>query len=107
MIVVDNHSTDGTTDILRDVAAKDNRLVHVIPDRPDLGIGGCWNVAVNHPLAGRYICQLDSDDIYSGTDTLARMHHVLSEGKCGMAVGQLHHLQHGAGRASPGTHRPS
>ncbi|MBX2801342.1 MAG: glycosyltransferase family 2 protein [Myxococcales bacterium] len=87
VIVVDNHSTDGTTELLRERAQIDPRLVHVIPDRLDLGIGGCWNQAVNHPSCGRYVVQLDSDDIYSGKDTVARMFASLRDGQCGMAVG--------------------
>lgn len=73
VIVVDNHSTDGTTEILQRAAAADARLLHLIPERDDLGIGGCWNVAVDSAHCGRYAVQLDSDDIYSGTGTLARV----------------------------------
>jgi hypothetical protein len=87
VIVVDNHSTDGSTELLAAKAAEDPRLVHVTPERPDLGIGGCWNEGANHPQCGRYIVQLDSDDIYSGDDTLQRMVHVLAEQRCGLAVG--------------------
>lgn len=87
VIVVDNHSTDGTTEALARRAAEDKRLVHVTPDRLDLGIGGCWNVAVFHPQAGRYVVQLDSDDLYSGPDTLARMVDVLQRERCGLCVG--------------------
>lgn len=87
VIVVDNHSTDGTTELLRQRAAEDPRLVHVTPDREDLGIGGCWNAGVFHASCGKYVVQLDSDDIYSGTETLERMVTVLAEQQCGMAVG--------------------
>jgi len=87
VIVVDNHSTDGTTRILRGLAAADARLVHVVPERRDLGIGGCWNVAVFHPRCGRYVVQLDSDDLYQAPDTLARMVALLRDQQCGMAVG--------------------
>jgi hypothetical protein len=87
VIVIDNHSTDGTSAILADIAAADPRLVHVVPDRHDLGIGGCWNVGIFHPRCGRYAVQLDSDDIYAGTDTLERMVTLLRDGQCGMAVG--------------------
>lgn len=73
LIVVDNHSTDKTSQILRGIAARDPRLVHIIPDRKDLGIGGCWNEAVCSPRCGKYAVQLDSDDIYSGPDTLERI----------------------------------
>ena len=62
VIVVDNHSTDNTTEMLRGV--HDSRLVHIIPERRDLGIGGCWNLAIHSPQCGRYTVQLDSDDIY-------------------------------------------
>ncbi len=84
VIVVDNHSTDGTTELL--AAIDDPRLVHVIPTRRDLGIGGCWNEAVFHPQCGRYACQLDSDDLYDGTDVLARVVALLRTG-CGMVIG--------------------
>ena len=87
VIVVDNHSTDGTTAILEALAAADPRLVHVVPERRDLGIGGCWNAGVFHPRCGRYVVQLDSDDLYAGTDTLQRMVHLLRDERCGMAVG--------------------
>lgn len=87
VIVVDNHSGDGTTELLAEKAAADDRLIHVIPDRSDLGIGGCWNAAIYHPACGRYAVQLDSDDLYEGSDTLARMVAALRDGRCGMAVG--------------------
>jgi glycosyltransferase involved in cell wall biosynthesis len=73
VIVVDNHSTDGTTDTLRNLAAKNNRLVHIVPSRQDLGIGGCWDEAINAPQCGRYAVQLDSDDLYSSPDVLSRI----------------------------------
>ena len=73
VIVVDNHSTDGTTAALADIAKKDKRLHHIIPSRFDLGIGGCWNEAVYSPLCGRIAAQLDSDDLYDGTGILQRI----------------------------------
>ena len=87
VIVVDNHSTDGTTELLADLASKDGRLVHVIPERNDLGIGGCWNLAVHHGLCGEYAVQLDSDDVYSGPDTLRKIVDAFLEQKCAMVVG--------------------
>jgi hypothetical protein len=73
VIVVDNHSEDGTTEILNDIAAGDNRLVHIIPERRDLVIGGCWNEAVYSGACGRIAVQLDSDDLYDGSDVLERI----------------------------------
>ena len=87
VIVVDNHSTDGTTELLDEIAASDERLVHVIPAKHDLGIGGCWNLAVHHGLCGEYAVQLDSDDVYSGTDTLQKVVDAFREQKCAMVVG--------------------
>lgn len=87
VIVVDNHSTDGTTALLEEMVADDGRLVHVIPSRHDLGIGGCWNVAVHHEACGEYVVQLDSDDVYSGPDTLAKVVGAFREQKCAMVVG--------------------
>ena len=87
VIVVDNHSTDGTTELLNEIAAADGRLVHIIPAKHDLGIGGCWNLAVHHGLCGEYALQLDSDDVYSGPDTLQKIVDAFREQKCAMVVG--------------------
>ena len=87
VIVVDNHSTDGTTELLDMMAADDERLIHVVPVKYDLGIGGCWNLAVHHHQCGEYAVQLDSDDVYSGTDTLAKIVEAFRRQKCAMVVG--------------------
>ena len=87
VIVVDNHSTDGTTALLEEIAAKDERLIHVVPSRNDLGIGGCWNQAVHHEKCGEFAVQLDSDDVYSGPDTLTKLVDAFREQKCAMVVG--------------------
>lgn len=87
VIVVDNHSSDGTTELLEEMAAGDERLVHIVPARTDLGIGGCWNLAVHSENCGEYAVQLDSDDVYSGTDTLQKVVDAFRQQKCAMVVG--------------------
>ncbi len=87
LIVVDNHSTDGTTEAIAKFAAKDKRIIHVVPDRQDLGIGGCWNVGVQHSECGRFAIQLDSDDVYSGPDTISKIVAAFYEQNCAMLVG--------------------
>ncbi len=87
VIVIDNHSTDGTTEILANLAQKDNHLIHLIPERNDLGIGGCWNVGVHHPQCGRFAIQLDSDDVYSDGKVLERIVHEFYTQNCAMLVG--------------------
>ena len=86
VIVVDNHSTDGTTEILSSLAA-DERLVHLIPTRTDLCIGGCWNYAINDAHCGRFAVQLDSDDLYSSENTLQVIVNAFHEQKAAMIVG--------------------
>ena len=87
VIVVDNHSTDGTTDILHELAQKDNSLVHIVPERTDLGIGGCWNMAINSQQCGRFSVQLDSDDLYSSPKTLQTIVDAFYEQKAAMMIG--------------------
>ena len=85
VIVVDNHSTDSTTDILNSI--KDDRLVHIIPQRTDLGIGGCWNEALDSNLCGRFAVQLDSDDLYSSPRTLQQIVDAFHRQKAAMIIG--------------------
>ncbi len=87
LIVVDNHSTDGTTDVLNDLARKDNRLIHITPAREDLGIGGCWNEGAHHEKCGRFAVQLDSDDIYYDETTLQKVVDLFRREKCAMVIG--------------------
>ena len=87
VIVVDNHSTDGTTEKLLEIAAGDKRLVVIRPERQDLNIGGCWNTAILDDRCGRFAVQLDSDDLYSAPDTLARIVDGFYTQQCAMLVG--------------------
>lgn len=86
VIVVDNHSTDGTTELIEKLAS-DKRVIHVVPDCTDLGIGGCWNMAIDHPRCGKFAIQLDSDDLYSDQYTLRKMVNAFYEQQCAMVVG--------------------
>ncbi|MBP5508302.1 MAG: DUF4922 domain-containing protein [Prevotella sp.] len=85
VIVVDNHSTDGTTRLLEQY--DDPRLVHIIPSRTDLGIGGCWNTAVVDDRCGRFAVQLDSDDLYSSPNTLQQIVDAFYQQKAAMVIG--------------------
>lgn len=86
LIVIDNHSTDGTTEAI-DEFKNDPRLVHIVPERDDLGIGGCWNAGVQHSKCGKFAVQLDSDDVYADENTLAKMVKAFYDQKCAMVVG--------------------
>lgn len=87
ILVVDNHSTDGTTEALEQLAQSEPRLVHIVPEENTLLIGGCWNKAVNHDQCGHFVVQLDSDDIYSRTDTLQLMVDAFAQQNCMAVVG--------------------
>jgi hypothetical protein len=93
VLVVDNHSTDGTSDILRRLveeygtSAAPARLHHIIPEEAHLLIGGCWNAAVASPHCGRYVVQLDSDDLYAAPDVLTRIVRAFREQDCMAVVG--------------------
>lgn len=85
VIVVNNHSTDSTGEILDSI--EDGRLIQIVPGRTDLGIGGCWNVAVNSNHCGKFAVQLDSDDLYSSPKTLQKIVDAFHEQKAAMIIG--------------------
>lgn len=85
VIVVNNHSTDSTGKILDSI--DDGRLIQIVPSRTDLGIGGCWNVAVNSDHCGKFAVQLDSDDLYSSPKTLQKIVDAFHEQKAAMIIG--------------------
>lgn len=87
VIVVDNHSTDGTTAVLSELAAKNSAVKHIIPSRLDLGIGGCWNEAVFSEHCGKFAVQLDSDDMYNSENTLQNVVDLFRAGNYAMIVG--------------------
>ena len=86
LIVIDNHSTDGTTEAI-DTFKADGRVVHLVPERNDLGIGGCWNYGVNSTHCGKFAVQLDSDDLYKDEHTLQTIVDAFYEQKCAMVIG--------------------
>ena len=95
VIVVNNHSTDKTgeilTEIAREMEAKNDkmagRLIQIVPERNDLGIGGCWNVAINSDHCGKFAVQLDSDDLYSSPKTLQKIVDAFHKQKAAMMIG--------------------
>ena len=85
VIVVNNHSTDSTGEILDSI--DDKRLIQIVPGRTDLGIGGCWNVAINSEYCGKFAVQLDSDDLYSSPKTLQKIVDAFHNQKAAMMIG--------------------
>lgn len=87
ILVIDNYSTDGTSEIIEAYAAKDPRVWHVIPANEGLGIGGCWNLALHHPDCRNVAIQLDSDDLYSDNHVIRRILSVFKTKQCAMVIG--------------------
>ena len=85
LIIVDNYSTDGTTAKIKEF--QDDRIIHVIPDNKELGIGGCWNAGVFHEKCGKFAVQLDSDDVYADENTLQKVVDAFYAQNCAMVVG--------------------
>ena len=86
LIIADNYSDDGTTEIIKSYSEKDKRVIHIIPQRKDLGIGGCWNEAVHNYNCGKFSVQLDSDDIYKDENTLNTIINKFYEEKVPMVI---------------------
>jgi hypothetical protein len=87
LLIIDNYSTDGTTEIINSFTQSDKRVVHIIPERKDLGIGGCWNEGVFHKECGKFAIQLDSDDLYIDDNVITRVVEAFYEQQCAMVVG--------------------
>lgn len=87
LIIVDNFSTDGTSELIQKYAQADSRVIHITPNRNDLGIGGCWNEGVHSSQCGKFAVQLDSDDVYQTENTLQIMVDAFYEQNCAMVVG--------------------
>jgi hypothetical protein len=87
LIIIDNHSSDGTTEKVKSLAAADNRIIYIIPGRTDLGIGGCWNEGIFHEKCGKFAIQLDSDDLYIDDSVVDRIVKVFYDQKCAMVIG--------------------
>jgi glycosyltransferase involved in cell wall biosynthesis len=100
---VDNHSIDGTTEILKSLVADNNKVIHHIPQSKALGIGGCWNEAIEHQECGRFSVQLDSDDIYFDENTLQIIIDKFYEEKCAMVIGSYTLTDFNLNEIPPGT----
>ncbi|MDD3077526.1 MAG: glycosyltransferase family A protein [Paludibacter sp.] len=87
LIIIDNYSNDGTSELIQKFAQKGQRIIHLIPERKDLGIGGCWNVGVHDKRCGKFAVQLDSDDVYQDENTLQKIVNAFYEQNCAMVVG--------------------
>jgi hypothetical protein len=100
VIVVNNHSSDRTGDIIN--SFNDERVLHHIPAQTGLGIGGCWNEAVNHQMCGRFAIQLDSDDLYSDEHTLQKIIDKFYAEKCAMVIGSYNMVNFNLEAIPPG-----
>lgn len=104
VFVVENgpecHSTDGTTEAVDEY--DDERIIHIVPTRNDLFVGGSWNMAIQHPQCGKFIVQLDSDDVYSGPGSLQKIVDAFYEQRCAMMIGAYRLTDIGLNTLPPG-----
>ncbi len=102
IIIIDNHSTDSTTKILREITLEEKKVVHIIPEKKNLEIGGCWNEGISHTMCGKFAVQLDSDDIYQDVHILQKMIDKFYEKKCAMVIGSYRLTDFGKNEIPPG-----
>ena len=101
IIVIDNYSNDGTTEILKEYANKNENVIHIIPGRKNLAIGGCWNEAVNNSDCGKFAVQLDSDDLYL-EDTLQKIVDTFKKEDCAAVIGSYNLTDFNKNEIPPG-----
>lgn len=87
LIIIDNYSDDGTTELIQSFVSQDDRVIHLVPERNDLGIGGCWNEGVQSAHCGKFAIQLDSDDVYQNENTIQKIVDAFYDQQCAMVVG--------------------
>ena len=102
VIVVDNHSTDGTTGILNSIAQKNKKLIHLIPEEEGLNIGGCWNLAIENGNCGRFAVQLDSDDLYFDSGSLQKIIDKFHSEECAAVIGSYQMADFNLNEIPPG-----
>ncbi len=100
LIIVNNHSTDDTARIIN--TFDDRRIIHHVPQRTDLGIGGCWNEAINHEACGKFAIQLDSDDLYLDETTLQKIVDEFRRQRCAMVIGSYRMVNFNLEEIPPG-----
>jgi hypothetical protein len=88
ILIINNFSTDKTGEIINDFVKKyPQKVIQIIPQRNDLGIGGCWNEAIFSQNCGRFCAQLDSDDLYADENVLQFIVNEFITQNCAMLVG--------------------
>ncbi len=102
VLIINNHSTDNTSIVIDQFIQHDNRVHQLIPQRTDLGIGGCWNEALFSPLCGRYIVQLDSDDLYAHENVLQNIYDEFQRDAYAMVVGSYTLVNYDLEKIPPG-----
>jgi hypothetical protein len=102
IIVIDNHSTDNSTEVIRKLSLENQNVIHLLPSRKDLEIGGCWNEAISHNECGKFAVQLDSDDLYSDENVLQKIVNKFYEEKCAMVIGSYKLTDYNLNEIPPG-----
>ncbi len=87
LIIVDNFSSDQTSEIIKKYQSQSSKIIHIIPERTDLGIGGCWEIAIQDKNCGKFAIQLDSDDLYKDENTLQKIVDTFYKEQCAMVIG--------------------
>lgn len=102
ILVVDNYSSDGTTEVVKRLSTNNKKIFHIISPKDDLEIGGCWNEAIFHPECGKFVVQLDSDDLYSDKNTLQKIVEKFNEENCAMVIGSYKLTDYDLNEIPPG-----
>ena len=106
LVIGDDCSTDGTTNLLRALAAEHPNTIRLLTRERNLGFARNSLDVIAH-CRGEYLACLDGDDYWTTTDGLARqVAYLRAHPECVLCFGRADYLLDPTGKVYPGVVGP-